>query len=404
MKLLRGASEREVIARLDALLDRYGGRAAYGRKDQTSHAWIDHELDMLSNMSRTLTPIFLLVSAFLVNLTLSRLVALEREQIGLMKALGYRDRAIVLHYIKFVVAIVVIGVRHRQRRRDVARRLRHPVLRRLLSFSIPGLCQEPGPVRRSPLALSLAAAILGAIRALRDVVKLAPAVAMQPPAPPRFRRLLPERFSLARFVSQPFLMTLRNITRHPMRAVFTMLGMAAATGILIVSLFLRDTMEHLIDVTYFMADRQDATVSFVEKRPRDVVLQMARLPGVLAVEPYREVPVRIGIGIVERRIIISGQAARCRPQPHHRHRSAAGRAAGIRIGDLEHARTDPRREGRRFRRNRSPGRRAANRIPPGRGPGRGLFRHPRHDGCRRPRAPDARSAGRDQRQPELRSE
>ena len=68
VKLLRGASEREVIARLDALLDRYGGRAAYGRKDQTSHAWIDHELDMLSNMSRTLTPIFLLVSAFLVNL------------------------------------------------------------------------------------------------------------------------------------------------------------------------------------------------------------------------------------------------------------------------------------------------------------------------------------------------
>ena len=66
-------------ASIDALLDKYGGRASYGRKDQTSHAWIDHELDMLSNMSRTLTPIFLLVSAFLVNLTLTRLVALERE-------------------------------------------------------------------------------------------------------------------------------------------------------------------------------------------------------------------------------------------------------------------------------------------------------------------------------------
>ena len=95
---------------LDALLDRYGGRAAYGRKDQTSHAWLDHELDMLNNMSRTLTPIFLLVSAFLVNLTLSRLVALEREQIGLMKALGYGNARIVAHYIKFVVVIAVIGV------------------------------------------------------------------------------------------------------------------------------------------------------------------------------------------------------------------------------------------------------------------------------------------------------
>ena len=78
LKLLRDASEREVIQRLDALLDRYGGRAAHGRKDQTSHAWLDHELDMLNNMSRTLPPIFLLVAAFLVNLTLSRLVTRTR--------------------------------------------------------------------------------------------------------------------------------------------------------------------------------------------------------------------------------------------------------------------------------------------------------------------------------------
>src|SRR3990172_4212852 len=110
LKLLRGTSEREVIQRLDALLDRYGGRATHGRKDQTSHAWLDHELDMLNNMSRTLPPIFLLVAAFLVNLTLSRLVALEREQIGLLKALGYRTVAIAAHYIKFVVVLVAIGI------------------------------------------------------------------------------------------------------------------------------------------------------------------------------------------------------------------------------------------------------------------------------------------------------
>jgi putative ABC transport system permease protein len=94
LKLLPGASEREVIAQVDAVLDRYGGRAAHGRKDQVSHAFLEHELDMLSNMSRTLPPIFLLVAAFLVNLTLSRIVALEREQIGLLKALGYGNGSI----------------------------------------------------------------------------------------------------------------------------------------------------------------------------------------------------------------------------------------------------------------------------------------------------------------------
>src|SRR4030095_289225 len=104
-KLLHGASEREVISRLDDMLERFGGRAAYGRKDQTSHAWLDHELDMLNNMSRNLPPLFLLVSAFLVNLTLSRLITLEREQVGLMKALGYLNSSIVSHYLKFVAIV-----------------------------------------------------------------------------------------------------------------------------------------------------------------------------------------------------------------------------------------------------------------------------------------------------------
>ncbi|HEY4722117.1 MAG TPA: FtsX-like permease family protein, partial [Anaerolineae bacterium] len=102
-------------------------------------------------------------------------------------------------------------------------------------------------------------------------------------------------------------MMLRNIAHHPIRAAFTTLGMALATAILIVSLFTNGTMEELIDVTYFMANRQDATVSFVEKRPQSLIYDVARLPGVLAVEPYREVPVRIRNGHVERRIMISGR-------------------------------------------------------------------------------------------------
>ena len=190
VKLQRGASESEVIARLDSLLDGYGGQAAHGRKDQTSHAWLDHELDMLNNMSRTLPPIFLLVSAFLVNLTLSRLVALEREQIGLLKALGYRDSSIVLHYLKFVALIVLIGI-------VIGSVVGTWLGLRVTAlfgdfFHFPFLLFAKSPdLYAIAGALSAAAAAIGAIRALREVVSLPPAVAMQPPAPPSFHRLLP---------------------------------------------------------------------------------------------------------------------------------------------------------------------------------------------------------------------
>jgi putative ABC transport system permease protein len=306
VKLLPGASEAEVTQRLDDILERFGGRAAYGRKDQTSHAWLEHELDMLNNMSRTLPPIFLLVAAFLVNLTLGRLVALEREQIGLLKAVGYANRTIALHYLKFVLVIALAGI---------------AIGSLVGSWLGSYVTQLFGDFFRFPFllfsrdistyligaALSLLAAAAGAIRAVRDVVRLPPAVAMQPSAPARFRHLLPATSLLDRMVMQPTVITLRNIARHPGRSAFTTLGIAVATGILVVSLFTRDTMEQLVDVTYFLADRQDATISFGERRSADVIHQIMHLPGVLAAEPSREVPIRIRRGNIERRLMLSGK-------------------------------------------------------------------------------------------------
>ena len=306
IKLLRGTSEREVIQRLDLLLDRFGGSAAYGRKDQRSHAWLDHELDMLRNMSRTLPPIFLLVAAFLINLTLTRLVALEREQIGLLKALGYGNLAVAAHYSKFVLLIVVAGVAIG----SVAGTWLGAYVTKLFGefFRFPFLVFAKSPdLYLIAATLSLSAAIVGAVRALKDIIWLAPAVAMQPPAPPSFHHVLPSFVQVGSLISQPTVMMLRNVGHHPIRAIFTAIGMALATAILVVSLFLSGTMEHLIDVTYFMADRQDATISFGEKRPENIVVNASRLPGVTVVEPYREIPVRIRNGSIERRIMISGR-------------------------------------------------------------------------------------------------
>jgi len=306
LRLLRDASEPEVIKRLDVLLDPYGGQAAYSRKDLPSHAWGEHGLDMLRNMSRTMPTIFLLVAAFLINQWLNRMVALEREQIGLLKALGYRDGAIAAHYLKFVIALVAGGT--------IIGAIAGTWLGAFITRMYGSLIHFPFLVfiKSSDVyilggLLSLLAGIAGAARALRAVAVLPPAVAMQPPAPSRFRRILPARYALNKLLSQPTMIMLRNLSHHPLRAVFTMLGMALAPAIIIVSLFLQDTVEDLINVTYFIADRHDATVSFVERRPQNVVEQIAHLPGVLAVEPYREVPVRIRHGSVERRVLISGR-------------------------------------------------------------------------------------------------
>ena len=110
VKLAPGASEPDVIDSVALQLTRWGGREAYGRKNQISHSMLDNEIKEQYVMGTVLPSIFLGVAAFLLNVVVSRLVATQREQIATLKAVGYANRAIAVHYLKLVLLIVAIGL------------------------------------------------------------------------------------------------------------------------------------------------------------------------------------------------------------------------------------------------------------------------------------------------------
>ena len=189
IKLLPGAFQTRVIKDLDDLLARYGGTGAFGRADQLSHAFLDAELRQLDALRRVMPPIFLLVSAFLINITLSRMIALEREQIGLLKALGYGSLAVAGHYIKVVLVITSVGTCIG----FFAGAWLGKGLTRLYGdfFHFPFLIFRHDPEVYAIAGLvSVAAAVIGALKSVREAVALAPAIAMQPPTPARYRKLL----------------------------------------------------------------------------------------------------------------------------------------------------------------------------------------------------------------------
>lgn len=306
LKLLDGAYEPAVMRHLDDLLARYGGSGATARKDQISHAFLDAELRQLQALARVIPPIFLFVSAFLINMTLSRLIALEREQIGLLKAIGYGQAAVVSHYLKLVLAIAAVGI--------VAGfsvgTWFGAGLTRLYGrfFQFPFLVFErDADVYLTAAAISSLAAIIGALKSTRDVLRLAPAVAMQPPAPTRFSHLAGEHLGLYRGLSQMTIMSLRGMQRWPVRAALTALGLSLSVALLVVSLFAFDSVEAMIDITFFQSERQHATLNFVDKKPARIVEAVRQLPGVLRTEPRRSVAARIRNGHVSRRVAIVGK-------------------------------------------------------------------------------------------------
>src|SRR5437773_9918392 len=109
LTLAPDASERPLILALDRLLMPYGGRGAYGRADHPSHIRVSDELRVLYILSIGFPIVFLSVAAFMTNAVLSRLLALQREQIAILKAFGFSNRQIVVHYLKFALVMVAVG-------------------------------------------------------------------------------------------------------------------------------------------------------------------------------------------------------------------------------------------------------------------------------------------------------
>ncbi|MGI9480803.1 MAG: FtsX-like permease family protein [Hyphomicrobiales bacterium] len=305
IKLLRNARPEPVMEAVDNLLDRYGGLTAFARKDQQSHAFLDAELNQLAAMSRILPPIFLLVSVFLINITLSRLIALEREQIGLMKALGYGNFAIGGHYLKLVLVIALVGLAVGL---ALGLWLGHGLTVLYADFfQFPFLIFLRTPdVLATAVAVSLGAAGLGAMRAVYGVMTLPPAVAMSPSAPTRYDRLWLEYAAIAKLFSQMTVMVLRHLVRWPFRAGLTTLGIAMSVALFIASLFSLDSVEFMIDTTFFQTSREDARLAFTEKRSARASQDTEKLPGVMRVEPFREVAVRFTNGHLDRKTGILG--------------------------------------------------------------------------------------------------
>ena len=103
------ANSNEVVRRLDELLDPYGGVGAYDRERHISHRFITDEISQLRTMAVVMPTVFFGVAAFLLNMALRRVIALEREQIAALKAFGYSNWEVGLYYFKFVAAIVFVG-------------------------------------------------------------------------------------------------------------------------------------------------------------------------------------------------------------------------------------------------------------------------------------------------------
>jgi putative ABC transport system permease protein len=150
------------------------------------------------------------------------------------------------------------------------------------------------------------AASAGAIFSVWRAVRLSPAEALAPPRPAAFSNASGPLAAFAQQLDAKSRIILRRIQRFPRRAATTVLGIALAIALLVVSGAFPAVMTQLLNVHFAVANRQDATLSFTTPKEIGVLHAVERLPGVIYAEPFRADDVILRHGRREVREVVLG--------------------------------------------------------------------------------------------------
>lgn len=305
VSLRRDASTPEVIDRLDDLLAEYGSLGAYDRTDQISHQFVDNEIEQNRNMGMFAPTIFLGVAAFLLNVVMSRTINSQREQIAALKAFGYANLEVGWHYIKSVLLIVTGGLSVGIPLGLWFGRVVTEMYAKLFHF--PDFTYRvTGGIVLTAVGVSVAAGVLGTLRAVWKAVSLPPAEAMRPEPPTGYGPTIVERLGLGKFFPPVARMVLRQLERHPVKTALSTFAVALAASVLVLGNFFEDAVDYMMNAQFHWVQRYDMAVVTSDPVSDRAIYELDSLPGVLKVEPSRSVSARMRSGPHSRRVGIMG--------------------------------------------------------------------------------------------------
>ena len=305
--LEQGADFDEVKNRLEPELEPYGLINLYPREDQTSHLILSEEVAQLQRMSTALPMMFLLIAALIIYNMLKRLVEQQRGQIGIMKAFGYSNYEVTLHYITYALTIGFVG--------GLLGGLAGIYMANPLTWLLLEFFHVPETYEGFSLyyfglgiGISLAIFLVAGYQGCKYALKLKPAEAMRPPAPVSGKKTLLEKISLfTEMLTIQGKMAIRNLTRNRSRTAFLFLGMTLSCAVVIVTWSLNDVIDKLVFYQYEEVEVHDARVVLTDPAHEELAIrELAKHDEITLAEPLAEVPVKLSNAWRDENIMVLG--------------------------------------------------------------------------------------------------
>lgn len=220
-----------------------------GKEDHVVYKEAMGEAEEGKTMGSILPVLFLAIAVLTMATTMHRIAAKEKTQIGTLKALGFRDRRIMLHYTSYGFVIGLIGT----------------VLGILLGYAIAALIMSPNGMMGTYFdmpewklvmpgfcipVIILTVAVLTAISlfSVRKMLKGTAAETLRPYSPKRMKKSFVERLPVWQKLSFGTKWNFRDLLRHKNRSAMTLIGIVGCMILLVGGLGMRDTLQYFMKV------------------------------------------------------------------------------------------------------------------------------------------------------------
>lgn len=221
------------------------------RDTNAGYVCFESDTNVVQSVASVFPVFFFLVAALVCLTTMTRMIADQRTQIGIMKALGYSSGAIIGKYMFYSGSATVFGCIFG----IAAGSFAFPAVVWFgygLIYNLSGLTFT----MNWPLALGITAAnllvtLLVTWYCCAKELKCAPADLIRPKAPEAGKRILLERIPTV-WNDMSFMqkVSARNIMRYKKRIFMMLLGIGGCTALVLTALGLNDTIQNVVTRQY----------------------------------------------------------------------------------------------------------------------------------------------------------
>lgn len=218
-------------------------------KERTfSYSWLQQTIHNNKLMSRVIPLVFFMIEAIILFLTMSRIIDSQRTQVGIMKALGVKNRNIMLHYMGYPVVVGIIGS---VLGCVIAATVFVPLVKasNARAYSLPDITFSLSLFSViPPIICSSAFGILSCYLSGRAILQERAAQAMRTKPPKKMKRLLIERFpGIWSHISYSHKLILRNIGLNKRKAIASSVGVVVSTVLLITAFGTQSALQKVAD-------------------------------------------------------------------------------------------------------------------------------------------------------------